>query len=173
MLFKGKKNILDDDSAHEIVQNVTDLQTDADSVDLEANAADKMTPEAFAVKELAMSPMQTIDSEFEIPELVDQKSHKVSSDLFSSRRRTLPWQKKNKASSTPSLSLPSMNEDDEESVVPTFTSKFIANSSIVDNYCFNSDESDGTDDDEHLCAICLSCYSKSIIKFVSLWPIIF
>jgi hypothetical protein len=166
MLFKGKKNITDPDSANGIVQNVTDLQTDADSVDLEANADDKMTMEPFAVKELVLSPMQVIDTEFEVSESTEHRTNEASSDLYSRPRRKLPWQKRPETSSTPSLSLPSMNEDYEEMVAPKFPSNFIANSSVVDTHCFNSDESDGNDDDEQVCAICLSSYSKSSIFFV-------
>jgi hypothetical protein len=161
MLFNGKKNTHDEDEGNEIVQNVTDLQTDADSVDLEASATDKISLETFEVKELAMSPTQIIDSEDEKLESIDVRSHYKSSGKYSWPRRTLPWQKRPQVSSIVSLSLPSMNEDYEENLAQDSTSNFIANTTFVDTNCFNSDESDGNDDDEHLCAICLSRYSKS------------
>ena len=179
MFFKEKKEISkaggegDDD----IPQNVTDVQTDADSVDLEANSSyNSLSPipkDGVVPVVLTANEEQVVDKAIEAgcSSSADQpQSNRSGADAalpllesVTRDRHQLPLQVASSEKLDADLLLPALEEskDEEEKALapPLFLSP-----NFVSSVSFRKDESDDVDDEEeNLCAICLSEYSKCLL----------
>lgn len=174
---ESKKNSKEGDerSKDDIPHNVTDTQTDSDSVDLEANSTDitlsaipndvptvVLTPTSergfhHGVVDGCVAPAddaQLSDSDITVPtpESLISSGHPMACEAeFSACRNE-------------DLVLPTLEESkDEEQQVDTLLS--FASPNFVTSVSFRKDESEGLDDEENenVCAICLSGYSKCLL----------
>jgi hypothetical protein len=149
----------------------TDIQTDADSVDLEANATEKSLSPTLGDREVNAMDIPTndvvlrgIDCEFAIP--TDQELDAGSEELNSTRkvptqiRRKFPWQKKSPLMFSNDIGIPALNDECKEEEKGQQVPKLSASSNFVSAVSFRQDESEGLDDDDDVCAICLNGYSK-------------
>lgn len=177
MFFKENKGTSKEgDACHEddIPHNVTDTQTDSDSVDLEANSSD-ITLQAIPndVPDVVLTPTTERAFHHEVvggcaaptddaPLSGSDITVLTPEGLISSGHR-LPCEAEFSARLNDDLVLPTLEEskDEEEQEDARFS---FASPNFVTSVSFRKDESEGFDDDEgeNLCAICLSGYSKCV-----------
>jgi hypothetical protein len=168
----------DDDIPH----NVTDTQTDSDSVDLEANASDisvSAIPNDAPALVLTPTPECDLHHEFvggcALPTddalLPGSDTTLGTPEALMSSRYPMPCEGDFSACRNNDLVLPTLEESkDEEENVDALLS--FPSPNFVTSVSFRKDESEGLDDDENenVCAICLSGYSKCLLE---LWRVVF
>ena len=149
----------------------TDQQTDADSVDLEANAADKSVSPTLDDCEMAAKDtlpndiiLSGIDHEYTVStnqELIAGSEESISTRKIPREiRRKFPWQKKSSLMCSNTLSIPALNEDSKMEEECEHIPELCERPNFVSAVSFRQDESEGLDDDDDVCAICLNGYSK-------------
>ena len=109
--------------------------------------------------------LRGIDCEFTIPTV--QEFDGSSEELVATRkvptekiRRKFPWQKKSPLMFSNDLGIPALNDECKEEEGGQQVPKLSARSNFVSAVSFRQDESEGLDDDDDVCAICLNGYSK-------------
>lgn len=111
-----------------------------------------------------------IDCEYTIPpnqELTAGSEKSISTRKIPTEiRRKFPWQKKSPLTCCNNLSIPGLNEDSKMEEECEQLPKLCARPNFVTAVSFRQDESEGLDDDDDVCAICLNGYSKFL---ESLW----
>ena len=148
MFFKEKKaSAMDVVEKEEIPNDTTDMQTDADSVDLEVNAdalALSPIPVAVAVTTLTMTP----DDDF-------------ACGMYQKMRRSFQWQKSaDEAKTDKDLRIPPLAEESKDEEEELQLPKLAPSPKVAHSVSCSKDESKVGDDEENVCAICLSGYSK-------------
>ena len=181
MFFKENKEAskeIAEGDVDDIPQNVTDIQTDADSVDLEANASfDSLSPipnndvEAVA---MTTTSEHVLGQEMENPCVAPAEQSQLTPSQAALHpqqglmgvRRELPWQMNSSATLDDNLMLPSFEESKDEEQQVLAPNLFLS-PNFVSSVSFRKNESENVDDDEeNLCAICLSGYSKCLLAYV-------
>ena len=171
MFFKDKKaSAMDVMEKEEIPNDTTDIQTDADSVDLEANAdALALTPIPVAVTALIMTPDDVLargmhsacTAQTEQTLSAESEQGISAQDYTQEVRRSAPWQQSADGAKTDKdLRIPPLAEESKDEEEELQLPKLAPSPKVAHSVSCSKDESEVGDDEENVCAICLSGYSK-------------
>lgn len=171
MFFKDKKaSAMDVMEKEEIPNDTTDIQTDADSVDLEANAdALALTPIPVAVTALIMTPDDVLargmhsacTAQTEQTLSAESEQGISAQDYTQEVRRSAPWQQSADGAKTDKdLRIPPLAEESKDEEEELQLPKLAPSPKVAHSVSCSKDESKVGDDEENVCAICLSGYNE-------------